>query len=136
MDQGGGLEAIALGFIFHVPAGHQAQFRIDVLRQPDQGGFVTAAPGFQQKCDFVRTRVDGLPPVASKIYKKRGRFWASAAACTCRGRGNRILSCRNGANMIMKHTTAKVFVIAAITALAMAIAPMAKAKTKDALSSL
>ena len=32
--------------------------------------------------------------------------------------------------MIMKHTTAKAFVIAAITALAMAIAPMAKANDK------
>ncbi len=62
MDQGGGLEAVALRFIFHVPASHQEQFGIGVLRQPDQGDFVTAAPGFQQKCDFVRTRVDGLTP--------------------------------------------------------------------------
>ena len=34
MDQGGGLEGVALAFVFHVPAGHQAQFGIDVLRQP------------------------------------------------------------------------------------------------------
>ena len=35
-------------FVLHVPAGHEAQFGIDVLRQPAQGGFVTAAPGFQR----------------------------------------------------------------------------------------
>jgi hypothetical protein len=54
------LEAIALGFIFHAPASHEKQFRVHVFRQPDQSGFVTAAPGFQQKCDFLSAWVDGL----------------------------------------------------------------------------
>ena len=36
MYQSGGLEAIALGFISHVPASHEKQFRIDALRQPGQ----------------------------------------------------------------------------------------------------
>ena len=59
MDQCGGLEGVALAFILHIPAGHEAQFRIDLLRQPLQGSFVAAAPGFQQTRDFSRGCVDG-----------------------------------------------------------------------------
>jgi hypothetical protein len=86
--QHGGLEGIALGFVLHVPAGHEAQFRIDVLRQPDQGAFVAAAPSLQQICDFLGARVDGQarsPRGLEKIHTKHGRFWGAAAACS-RGR--------------------------------------------------
>jgi hypothetical protein len=72
MDQRCGLEGVALGFVFHVAAGHETQFGIDMLRQTGQGGFVTAAPGFQQVRDFSRACVDGLPVSrwASKKYAK------------------------------------------------------------------
>ena len=59
VDQCGGLEGVALAFVLHVPASHEAQFGIDLLRQPLQGSFVAAAPGFQQIRDFRRGCVDG-----------------------------------------------------------------------------
>src|ERR1039458_10535613 len=100
--QHGGLEGIALGFVLHVPAGHEAQFRIDALRQPDQGSFVAAAPSLQQICDFLGARVDGQarpPRGLQKIYMKRGRFWASPAACSGGRRTDLgMISFRNGGN--------------------------------------
>ena len=59
VDDCGGLQGVALAFVLHIPAGDQAQFGIHVLRQPVQGRFVTAAPGFQQSGDFCRACVDG-----------------------------------------------------------------------------
>jgi hypothetical protein len=59
MDQCRGLKSIVPAFIFHVPAGHETQFRIDLLREPDQCGFFAAAPGFQEICDFRSACVDG-----------------------------------------------------------------------------
>ncbi len=35
------MEGIAPGFVFHVAAGHEPQFRIDALRETGEGGFVT-----------------------------------------------------------------------------------------------
>jgi hypothetical protein len=70
MNQRGGLERVALGFVFHVAAGHETQLGINVLRQTAQGCFVTAAPGFQQVRDLSGACVDGLPPVGCKKYAK------------------------------------------------------------------
>ena len=53
------MEGIAPGFVFHVAAGHEPQFRIDLVREPGQGGLVTAAPSFQEICDFRSAWVDG-----------------------------------------------------------------------------
>ena len=77
MDQRGGLQRVRLAFVFHVPAGHAAQFRIDLLRQPIERSFVTAAPGPQQMRDFSRGFLDGRPvlPIGHKnISRRRGRF--------------------------------------------------------------
>ena len=59
VDDGGGLQGVVLSFVLQIPAGNQAQFGIHALRQPVQGCFVTAAPGFQQRGDFCRGCVDG-----------------------------------------------------------------------------
>jgi hypothetical protein len=71
MDDCGGLEGVALAFVLHIPAGHQAQFGIHVLRQPAQGCFVTVAPGFQQIRDFSRGFADGQPilPMGKELYQ-------------------------------------------------------------------
>src|SRR5215471_3479904 len=61
MDQRGGLQGITLRLILHVATGQEAQFRIDVLREAREGGFVTAAPSLQETCDFCRACVDGSP---------------------------------------------------------------------------
>ena len=87
MDQRRGLKGIALGLIFHVAAGHEPQFRIDVLREPGQGGFVTAAPGFQEVRDFRRACFDGsaVPPGhlnIKQLFLRAGRFCGSTADCT------------------------------------------------------
>ena len=79
MDQCGRLQCIALGFVFHVAAGHPAQFRIDVLREAGQGGFVAAAPSYQEIRDFRRVWVDRspAPAKASTNIRKRGLFWGA-----------------------------------------------------------
>ncbi len=47
VDDCGGLERVAVPFILHVPAGHAAQFGIDVLRQLAERGLVSATPSLQ-----------------------------------------------------------------------------------------
>jgi hypothetical protein len=76
MHQCRGLESIGLAFIFHIPARHEAQFRIYLLRQPRQGSLVAAVPGFQQTRDFSRGCADGQPvlPVEQKIYQNVAAF--------------------------------------------------------------
>jgi hypothetical protein len=46
MDQCGGLEGDSPVAGLHIPASHEAQFRIHLLGQPAQGRFVAVAPGF------------------------------------------------------------------------------------------
>src|ERR1019366_5806139 len=74
--------------VFHAAARHEPQFRIDVLRETCQGGFVTASPSSQELCDFYRARVDRSPvlPWHQQIYDKRGRIWGAIADCTGGGR--------------------------------------------------
>ncbi len=43
VDEGGGLEGISRDFVLHVAAGHETQFRIDVLGEPAQRSFVATA---------------------------------------------------------------------------------------------
>src|SRR5215813_4396541 len=54
VDQGSGLQAVAWALVFHIPAGHPEQFRIDPLRESLQSNRVAAAPCFQQTRDFCR----------------------------------------------------------------------------------
>jgi len=77
MDQCGGLEGVVSRIsALHVPASHEAQFRIYALRQRAQGRFVTAAPGFQENRDFRRGVADGQPvfPQAREIYQNVAAF--------------------------------------------------------------
>jgi len=58
MDQRGCLQRGAMAFTSQISAGEEAQLGIDLLPQPRQGSFVTAAPGFQQIRDFGGACVD------------------------------------------------------------------------------
>jgi hypothetical protein len=84
MRQRGGLEGVALLFVLQVPAGHQAQFGIDVLRQVAKRRLVSATPAFQSTGDFCRTSVDGYPfsPRRKKYTRNVWTLLPSASAFT------------------------------------------------------
>jgi hypothetical protein len=82
VDDCGGLQGVSLAFVLHIPAGDPAQFAIDVLRQPVQGCFVTAAPGFQQTVISVeRASMDSSFSLWAPKYFQTWPLLPSTSAC-------------------------------------------------------
>jgi len=126
------------GFVLHIPAGHATQFRIDLLGQTAQGCFVTAAPGFLQIV-ISAERASTDSPSPGGLQKKYTKPWPHAPPLPpVHAEGEQAvgtISFRNGENfmhpkeMIMKRNAiGKALTLAAVTVLALALAPIARAE--------
>jgi hypothetical protein len=135
MNQCSGLEGVSVAPTPHTPAGHEAQFRIYALGQPGKGRFIAAAPGSQQSRDFSRGSADGqaaLPPKQKNI-PKRGRFSGPFPIIPAEGNpdsDDRQIKQAQRRFVMKSSTIAKIFTFVAVTALALSIAPTAKADDK------